>query len=68
MDVIICPKSRSLVDSETCPALKALSKLKAELFARKVCLTVDGCPKEEYISVFEAGWNSVREFINTIED
>ena len=68
MDMIICPKSRGLVDRETCPALKALSKPKAELFARKVCLIVIGCPKEEYIPVFEAGWNSVREFINTIED
>ena len=68
MDVMICPKSRTLVDCKTCIAIKSLSKIKAEFFARKVCLTLDGCPKEEYISVFEAGWDSVHEFIQTIEE
>lgn len=68
MEMMICPKSRTLVDATNCIALKSLSKPKAELFARKICTTVSGCPKSDYIDVFEAGWDSVSELIKTIED
>lgn len=67
--MIICPKSRQLVDSEQCIALKNMSKPMAEQFSLRVCRQVVGCPKEEYCAVFEEGWKAVEVFLNmTLKD
>lgn len=68
MEVMICPKSRTLVDANVCVALKGLSKAQAEIFSRKICLSTVGCPKEDYVAIFNAGWSAVGEFIKTIEE
>jgi hypothetical protein len=35
-----------------------MSKLMAEYFSVRICKTVVDCPKEEYCSVFELGWQA----------
>ena len=68
-ELMICPKSRELVNEEQCIALKNLSKVMAEFFSVRVCKTVAGCPKEEYCAVFECGWSSVGTLLqDTLKD
>ena len=64
-ELIICPKSNELVDCCSCVAIKNLSKVMAEYFARKVCSSVRGCPNEDYCTVFECGWTSVGNMLQT---
>jgi hypothetical protein len=68
MELIICPKSRNLVNKEDCVALQNLSKPMAEYFARKICPTVCGCPNETLCTVFEIGWQAVGEFVSTLQE
>lgn len=63
-EMMICPKNRNLVDADSCIALKNLSKTMAEFFARKICTSVNQCPKEDYCLVFEAGWASVGDLFH----
>jgi hypothetical protein len=57
-EIILCPKSKELVDESQCIAVKNMSKLMAEYFSVRVCKTVNDCPKEDYCSVFECGWQA----------
>lgn len=68
MEIMICPKSRELVDKGVCVALQNLSKPMAEIFSRKICMTVNGCPVEGLCSAFEAGWLAVGEFVSSIKE
>jgi len=61
--LILCPKTKQLVDDTQCIAIKNLSKSRAELFSTKICNTVQGCPKEDYCEVFERGWDAVGNFL-----
>jgi len=63
-DVILCPKTKELVDKTTCIALKNLQKVMADFFSKKICTSVQGCPKEDYCLVFESGWNSVGSLLH----
>lgn len=67
MDIMICPKTRELVDHDSCLALKKMSKPLAESFARKICLNANDCPNEVCCSIFEAGWTGFKEFVQTLE-
>lgn len=64
-EMMLCPKSRDLVNSEQCVAIRHLPKVMAEYFSSKVCKTVVGCPKEDYCTVFECGWTSVGSLLQT---
>jgi len=68
MEVILCPKSRNIVDKDVCVALQNLSKPMAEIFARKICKTVNGCPVEGLCNAFEAGWMAVGEFVSSMKE
>lgn len=63
MKTMICPKSNQLVNDETCTALRNMSTVRSEFFATTVCMAVTECPKEDYCSVFDYGWNSVNDFL-----
>jgi hypothetical protein len=63
MKTMICPKTSKLVDSDSCEALRNMSIVRAEFFATTVCMSVAECPKEDYCSVFDCGWNSVNDFL-----
>ncbi|MDD5650190.1 MAG: hypothetical protein PHF86_07240 [Candidatus Nanoarchaeia archaeon] len=68
-NMLICPKSNVIVDINNCIALQNLSKSTAEIFVRKICLSVQGCPKEDYCNVFECGLNAAGELLrSTIKD
>jgi len=67
MDIMICPKSRELVDNDSCLALKKLPKPLAESFARKICLNATGCPNDVCCSIFEAGWLDFKKFVQALE-
>jgi len=63
MKTMICPKTNKLVDDDLCVALRNMSLVRSEFFATTICTTVVECPKEDYCSVFDCGWNSVNDFL-----
>jgi len=63
--MLICPKTKKLVDEKKCIAINNLSHQIATFFSVKICSSIKGCPTEHYCSVFEDGWNSVSELLNS---